>query len=279
MAAALTWAAATGKVHALEFALFGFRAEASAVLAPWSSSADDARLGRLVLLALVSGIASLAVVLALVAPRYLRRHSPLALAVGAAAAVELAGVALGGSYWSHYLIGLAPMLALAAGVAATDRGSGRRLVRALVVVPVAIALGASPANALMHARALDPVGITADWVADSARPTDSLVVLYSHANVLEASGLRPGYPYAWSLPLRILDPHLRLLEARLTSAHHAPTWVVAWDDLQGWGLDANHRVEADLEAHYVEVADVCGHPIWLHRGLSRPGGSDACTGQ
>jgi hypothetical protein len=109
---------------------------------------------------------------------------------------------------------------------------------------------------------------TGRWVAASARSGDTLVVPYSHANVIDAAGLAPGYPYAWSLPTRTLDPHLDLL-TRTLDGRAAPTWVVPWDGLHTWGLDPGHRVDAALRTHYRPVAVVCGHTAWLHDGATR----------
>ena len=55
------------------------------------------------------------------------------------------------------------------------------------------------------------------WVKQSSTAADSIVVTYTHPNVVDASGLRPGYPYVWSLPIRVLDPHLALLTSSLDS--------------------------------------------------------------
>jgi hypothetical protein len=93
-------------------------------------------------------------------------------------------------------------------------------------------------------------------------------VPFTHANVVEDSGLKPGYPYAWSLPVRTLDPRLDLLTSTLTGPE-APTWVVRWDASYSWGLDPDHRVASALRAHYRSVARICGHAVWLHDGDTR----------
>jgi hypothetical protein len=108
------------------------------------------------------------------------------------------------------------------------------------------------------------------------------VVPFTHANVINASGLAPGYPYAWSLPVRTLDPRLSLLTGTLDSGS-APTRVVRWDHPHAWGLDPGNRIDTALHAHYHPVGVVCGHPVWLHDGVSRhlaaPPPASACAGE
>jgi hypothetical protein len=237
-------------------------------MAHWSDAAPDQRLAMLPGLALGSGMATLAVATTAASLRYLRRGSPLFLAVAAAALVELAGVVLGGNYWPHYLIGLAPVLAFSAGATAVDRRRVGRLVRALVAAPAVLTLAFAPAAATA-VTSPDQVVDTAAWLRRASAPGDSLVVLYSHANLVGASGLRPAYPYAWSLPIRTLDPRLTLLHAVLADKGRAPTWVVGWDGLHTWGLDRDRTVEAALDAGYRQVATVCGHPVWLREGAAR----------
>jgi len=95
------------------------------------------------------------------------------------------------------------------------------------------------------------------------------VVPFSHPNVIEAAGLGSPYPYSWSLPVRTLDPGLVLLTKTLDRRDGAPTWVVRWDGPHAWGLDRRDRLGHALAQHYRQVAVVCGHPVWLHRGLHR----------
>ena len=178
--------------------------------------------------------------------------------------MELAGVIAGGSYWSHYLIGLLPMTVLAAGVVA---GSSERWTRRLVVVAVLVTVATAPPLALVAHR--EPAAArVGGWIAASARPGDTITVLYTHPNAAQASGLAPAYPYAWSLPVRTLDPGLTLLRDTL-QGQAAPTWVVQWDPLSSWGLDRDRRLAALLESRYVHVADVCGQPVLLLRGVNR----------
>ncbi|UDY24108.1 hypothetical protein [Nocardioides sp. Kera G14] len=266
---ALVWARANGGIHDLVFAMYGFRVDAASVLTRWSDADQDQRMSELVWLALGSGIITLLGALIVAGRRSINLRSPLFLAAAAAGLAELVGVLLGGSYWPHYLIGISPMMTLAAGTLAVQRGRARRFVRLFVIAPVVVTLGVTPAAA-EELTEVNTIEATGYWLHAAAEPADSLVVLYTHPNVIAASGLRPAYPYSWSLPLRTLDPQLTLLAATLRDPVKAPTWVVGWDGLHDWGLDADHQVETSLVTDYARVATVCGHPIWLRRGLARP---------
>ena len=261
---AVVWAASGDRLGDLAYAVGGFRFDAAAVLSSWSPTATLHRLGTLGALAVLSGLALLLVRTATASWRVLRHPSPVGWAVAVTAAVELAGVVAGGSYWAHYLIGMLPMSVLAAGVVA---GSPERWTRRLVLVAVLVTVVTTPVAAVASHREPEDARI-GGWIAASARPGDTITVLYTHPNTAQSSGLEPAYPYAWSLPLRTLDPRLELLRSTLEGPR-APTWVVEWDSLQSWGLDRDHRLEAVLDFRYRHVADVCGRPVLLLRGVHR----------
>ena len=265
----LTWATGHGGVDALAYATFGFRADASAVMASWSWNAPLHRFGFLALLACASGLLLLFLHLGWSHRRRLRHVDPLPWAVAATAAVEAFGVLAGENFWPHYLIALIPMLALAAGLSVHRRVPGWRWTRRLIVVAATTTALVSPVAAVIAATGSSEAYTTGRWVAASAQPGDTLVVPFTHANVINASGLSPGYPYAWSLPARTLDPDLSLLTSILNGPA-APTWVVRWDLAHTWGLDPDNRVDASLDTHYRAVAVVCGHTVWLHDGVARP---------
>ncbi len=277
--AAAWWASSHAGVRALAYAMYGFRADAGDVMALHSLAAPEARLGTLVGLAFASGMVLLVAQLVLGHWRVLRHRSPLVWAATGAGAVELVGVLLGANYWPHYLIGLTPMLALVTGLAASRPLSGhpvpararrgQRGTQLVAMLAVLITLVTAPIDAVtVHTYASHSYQV-GRWLASSAKRTDTLVVPFTHANVIEASGLSSPYPYSWSLPVRTLDPRLSLLVRTLNRPLGAPTWVVRWDSPHTWGLDPRDHVTHALERHYREVAVVCGHPVWLHRGVDR----------
>jgi hypothetical protein len=267
-AATLWWAQSHGGARVLLYAVVGFRADAAAVMAHWSLAAPLHRAGALAVVAWLTGLLFLVGHLAFVHRRRLRRLDPLPWALAATVTVELVGVVAGGNFWDHYLIALIPTVAVAAGLSVNRRVPGAAWTRRLVVLAGAVTALTSPITAVNAADSTSAAYTTGRWVAASAQADDTLVVPFTHANVIDAAGLRPGYPYAWSLPTRTLDPHLDLLTSSLAGPE-APTWVVRWDASDSWGLDPAHRVDAALHAHYRPVGQICGHAVWLHDGAIR----------
>ena len=266
--ATVWWARDHGRIGALLYAVVGFRVDAALVMAHWSLAAPLHRASALAMVACLSGLLFLLVHLAFVHRRRLLRLEPLPWAVAAAVAVELLGVVAGENFWEHYLIALVPTVALTAGLSVHERVSGATWTRHLVVLAVTVTALVSPAAAVSATHSTSAAYTTGQWVAAAAHADDTLVVPFTHANVIDESGLKPGYPYAWSLPVRTLDPRLDLLTSTLTGPD-APTWVVRWDPSDSWGLDPDHHVDAALHAHYRSVARICGHVVWLHDGATR----------
>lgn len=100
------------------------------------------------------------------------------------------------------------------------------------------------------------------------RPGDTGLVTYGQAQLLEDSGLRPGYPYLWSLPARTLDPRLCEMVHDLRSPHR-PDWIIEWLPVDTWDLDAHGHARQAITTRYREVGTVCGV------GLSPPGSAAA----
>lgn len=88
VAATLSWATAHGGIGTLAYAVFGFRTDASAVMAGWSWTAPLHRLGALAALAVLSGLLVLLLHLAFSHRRRLRQLDPLPSAVAATAMTE-----------------------------------------------------------------------------------------------------------------------------------------------------------------------------------------------
>ena len=259
--ATAVWAARGPGLDTLWYTLYGFRGDAAEVVATHDMSAPDLRMEVLAVIALASGLLPLLGVYLWRARRRLRIGDPVTIAVVSLVAVDLAGVALGGSYWPHYLIALVPASALAAGALSRLPGPRRWPRAALVLV-----LGSALVSVLVAAVAPSPRagedGLVG-WLAQAHHRGDTGFVAYGHPNIVEASGLRPaGYPYLWSLPLRVEDPHLTRLTASLSSPSR-PTWLVEWIDLDAWGIDTQGHLADAVAGHYRLVGRVCGTPVYL----------------
>ncbi len=245
-------------------AVFGFRSTALDVIEDHSLHAPLVRAVALVGLGAASGALVLLVVLLLDAVRCRFRGPPVAWAVGVTLVVDLISIALGGSYWPHYLLQLAPMLALAAGIWVADSLRLRVTVALTVASAVGLAVVVAVSGTAYGHQSTDLGG----WLHRSSEPGDTASILFGNADAQEASGMASPYEHLWTLPMRTLDPHLGRLRSVLTGPQ-APTWVVDWQGLDPWNIDAHGRTRLTIAAHYHQVADLCGHRVYLHDGVRR----------
>ncbi|MEO6511619.1 MAG: hypothetical protein ABIO16_11555, partial [Nocardioides sp.] len=260
--------------------LYAFRFDASHAIGSVPSPANDARRLSIGWLAVVSGIAVVVAVGGATLWRPLRGRDPLSVATGALVAWEVVGILGGGSYWSHYLVGLVPGVVMVVAVTATRGRWSRRLgacALAFTVTSALLATGLQAGTARTREARPDRVDVVGTWVSDAARPGDTGTVLYGNADLLLIAHLTPGTDQLWSLPTRTLDPRLVGLNRQLNGPT-PPTWVLQPMPLDTWGLDPDHLVLATLTLRYRVVATVCGIPIYLHRGQHRilPGLATPC---
>jgi hypothetical protein len=210
--------------------LYAFRFDASHAIGSVPSPANAARRLTLGWLAVISGIAVVVVVGGATLWRPLRGRDPLAAATGAMVGWEVVGILGGGSYWSHYLVGLVPGVVLVVAVTATRGLRTRRLGAAALAFTAASALVSAGLQAGSardgHARP-DRTYVVGTWLRDAARPGDTGTVLYGNAELLLTAGLPPGTDQIWSLPSRALDPDSIELNRQLNGPT-PPTWVMAW---------------------------------------------------
>ncbi|MGE5720413.1 MAG: hypothetical protein ACM3XQ_11105 [Nocardioidaceae bacterium] len=265
------WAASHGVEAGTVWSdLVGFRGAAFDVI--WSNRPEAAisRGARLVLLGLVSGV--LLVLFAWLASSrpWRLRGTPEQWATTGVLLFSLAAITAGGSYWPHYLLGLAPGVVLAVGAVAPQASTaGRRMRTAGGAVVAAAVLG----TVLVEVVYLSVPRVwwqqrAGEWLAESGNRGDTAVVLYGNATVLEVADMDSPYPYLWSLPMRTLDPDQSRLRGTLTGAE-APTWVVQVNPIDSWGIDVDARLEGLLDERYRVVSDVCGYPMWLREDLVR----------
>jgi hypothetical protein len=267
VAAMYVWSRGHGGPGALVFAMYGFRARAADVMEQASSWApQQQRLLLLLILTLASGLLVLGVRLLWHSRHPLRARNPLAVALVGTALFEVLSLVAGANFWPHYALALIPVTAVGAGLSARTRRPHakwtRRIVAGMAISTAVISPIAAVANGPGEAWT------TGHWVHESSAPGDSIVVPYTHPNVIAASGLRPAYPYLWSLPARTLDPHLTTLTGSLKDPH-GPTWVVIWNHPQSWTLDLRGQLQQALHEHYRMVGHVCRHPVWLRSDVTR----------
>lgn len=285
LAATVAWAELAGPgTGELVRALYGFRIEARAAIA--ESQAPATRALLLWALLVLSGMLSLFgfVWIGLVRIMVGRQRLPAgvdALLVRAGAAGLLAmgaygalAMSQGGNWWRHYVIQLVPMLAIGLGVvmaagpgprrSRVARGSMRvGAVVASITILAWISTFAWSATVGSH-----PAPTAAgDWLRTAARPGDTALVTWGHANVLRRSRLRTPYAHAWSLPIRVRDPQLRELRATIAGPD-APTWIVEWHSFGAWRLDDGGAFRRIVDRRYERVSSVCGRAVYRLRGTT-----------
>lgn len=270
-AAAWTLVHGTG-LGGVWFAMYRFRVEAGGVMAAHPSISSLAR-GRTMLWSTVlTGMVPAAVLLVLGVVRRHHDHPSSSRPASLARAVRLAlvvvlgydalSVYLGGSFWAHYLVQAAVPLGLAVGVAGVRRPRPARVVSGIVVASAAVALVAAGPHPMPAGG--NPLGAAIRAVA---RPGDTIVTIWGHADITRSSGLASPYPYLWYLPARTLDPHVALLDATLRGPR-APTWFVTWAGSGLHGVDTS-ALRADLSRDYHPVAVNGSSVTYLHDGVQR----------
>lgn len=256
--AAWQWASGTPG-GAVAYALLGFRLDALGAI-EGGDAADRAT--RLVVPLVGSGLGVL-LICALAGIARLRDRPASAAALAAWLAGGLVGIALGGSYWAHYLIALAPVTAVGAAVMFAARPRAAALIVSTVValgvvVSAGAALRGQPAG---HGR--DAVSV-ADYLRDRAGPGDSAHVMYAYASVLYYSDLSAPFAYHWSLMMQAAPGAERELRGLLASSRR-PTWLVERHRPWAFGLDRDGITRRLIDTHYRRTGTVCGMTILVAR--------------
>lgn len=229
------------------------------------------RLAGLLHAYLVSGALVLTVVAALVCLAARRRtpsgSPPIGTSAAALCAWEVVAAFAGASFWSHYLIGLLPgIVLLTAAALRSPAGPGHRTL-ALVVTYAVLAAVVSWS---IHANETVPTSddtVTSAYLRDHARPCDTVVVAFGHADIVHDSGLASPYPYLWALPAFVRDPRLLALD-RLLVSPAAPQWFVAGGDLSLWG-PPGAALQRVVDRHYVPVLHTTRWTLLRRRRLTR----------
>lgn len=266
-----TWASTRGFDGATIWADFaGFRGAAFEVIWGNSPQASITRGARLLVLTLVSGVLPVVGAWVVSCRSALVRGCSETWAIGCALAFGLAAIIAGGSYWPHYLLQLAPMVSLAAGIVAVHATTTGRWMRGASRVVVGSAVAGSLVIGLVYV-AVPRVWFqqrTGEWLAGSSVAGDTAFVAYGHPSVLEAADLGSPYPHLWSLPMRTLDPRQDRLRATVAGPD-APSWIVEVNRFNAWDIDADSRLRDLVADRYRSVGSICGHAVWLRRDLDR----------
>lgn len=268
---AILWARDHHGVGALFYAMYGVRFDASGSLTSAHFWRDFPNLLGRIGASIFSGLVPITVAVLVASRRRLGRVTSAAAGYLAAIVIELIGIIGGGTFAPHYYIALIPTLSVAAGVliarGATDRQHLRRLlaVKVTAILAVASTLVTGPGWAVAVPQVASPAAVTASWLQAAARPTDTVVVPFTNADVITQSGLRPAYPYNWALLTRTRDPLLVLFRQTLTG-RNPPTWIVVWDTQGDVGLEAAPAWAWILLKRYQYLGMLCGHQVWLLNG-------------
>ncbi|MXG89380.1 hypothetical protein [Nocardioides flavescens] len=272
--ATIAWALVAGvRLSVLWYAVYGFRADASAALAEGSAAAPARRALVLLLIVVVTGLGAALAAYAVTLRGQWRHDAPLTGAVVAMVIFDVASLVAGGSFWQDYAFGLVPGALLALVLVGAR---ARRAVASLAVASSLVCLAGWGVWNLAGRQEFSERD-TGVALAAVAEPGDTLVVFGGRADVQLESGLASPYPYLWSLPMRALDPDLVELRT-LVAGPDAPTWLVEWWDFDTWDHAAGDALRADVERRYVRAGTACdGRPVWLLRGEDRATPEPACT--
>lgn len=259
----LGWSAWRGtSVPDLWRAVVLFRADAAGVISAHATGATEDRL--LVLVAIFALGGPLA--LTLLSLRTVRQAlSPAAVTAVALLAWAIVSIMLGGSYWTHYLVQLAPGLSLAVASALASDRVGRRTGRVVAGCTAAVAMVAAVFGIGVDRIPSTDREVAGAYLATMTHPGDTAVVAWGHPSILHEAGVSSPYEQLWSLPVRVHDPELTDF-VRVLEGARAPDWVVTRGrSVDSWGIDATHAEEV-VEENYEVVADICGYRIRALRG-------------
>ncbi|WP_104523494.1 hypothetical protein [Blastococcus atacamensis] len=251
--------------------LVGSRGVAFDVL--WSTGPDDniRRGGQLLVLGTITGLLPVVVAWFLAVRRGRGRAPVEAKLITPLLVFGIIGIASGGAYWPPYLLQLAPAAVLAVGAAMAHPApvTGARMRGCVRMVAVAAIVG-TVASGVVHATVpsawyTQRIG---EWLADSKAATDTGFVVYGVPSILEAADMPSTYPHVWSAAMRTLDPGQTRLRATLAGPT-APTWIVQVNGFNAWGIDDRSRLRDLVRQRYRVVTEICGHPIWVRRDVTR----------
>ena len=280
LALTIAWAEQAGvHLHTLWYATFGFRTDASLVLADQSGGP---RVERALILLAIAVAAGIALVIGLFL-RHLREEwsadRVLTAATLAVVLVEVGALVAGGSYWRDYLHALVPGAALCVAQLAR-RHPAHRPTRLLVVGALASCAVSLVVWVVITAAGLVPYteARTGEALAAWRSLADSLTVFGGRADIQYAAGLavavqapvEPSHAHPRPGPERPTGP------GRRRPIHRPGSWS---GSTSRPGTRGRRPAAADVEERYVEHGLGCDdRPVYLLRGStvlsSRPTATD-----
>lgn len=270
----VAWALAAGvRMSVLWHTVVSFRGHANQVLSGHESVAVATRVGVLLLIFAGTGMVLLVACLVARLPRLLRLDAVPTVALTAMLVVDLAAVAVSGSYWTPYLFVPIPALALALAAMLSQGHLDRRwhlVTPASVAFVVASSVVALAGWTTSWVAGRVPVEVrTGQAIADAARPGDRVLVYGGRADIQWSSRTTSPYPYLWSLPMRTLDPGLVDLQQVLTGSN-PPTWFVEATYVNTWSELGTRPIERNLIYKYEFVETACGRYRVYHLNTVNP---------
>ncbi|MCW2924008.1 MAG: hypothetical protein JWM98_1412 [Thermoleophilia bacterium] len=261
------WAALQpGRLAQLAEAVVGYRLQLIGEATQGSATEGMGEMQQLVLPLVASGLVLL-LPLALVGIARGSRGWMRALLLGWLVGAVF-GVLGGGFYWPHYLLQLGPPCAVGAAIAL--RSSGARTRGGILgVLLLAALVGPATRGWMPHSGEFDDdAQRVGQFVARSAEPGDQLEVVWARPGVAYYAGVPMRGAYLWSA-MQTTRPGIRAALLDAVEGPRAPTWIVRWNRPDAFHLDDDGRVDAAIDAHYREVARVCGRSVLVRRDLTR----------
>ena len=261
VAAVVVWALVVGvRLEALWYTSVSFRSDANRIIATQNAEGATGRVWVLLLVFIGVGMLLLVVCFLAQLPGLLRLDAVPAVAVLVMLAVDLAGVAVSGSYWMPYLFVPIPALSLALALLLSNdrvRGTRDRVNPAAIAFVVASSVVALVGWTGAWVGGRVPVEVRTGEALDAiARPGDRVLVYGGRADIQWSTHAASPYPYLWSLPMRTLDPGLDDLRSVLTGSN-PPTWFVEASYINTWSELGTRPIESSLIRKYEFVVTAC----------------------
>lgn len=194
----------------------------------------------------------------------------------------LGGTALGGNWFLHYYQQLLPPIAIATAI-----GIGALLRRSLhpawlagqtIAVLGAVLLaqatltplwqGVDPARLPEYEPGIAAAGPVATYLRERTSPTDTIYVVYDHADIYYLAERRPAARWLHFRELRWTPGAFDEQVARIANPTTAPRYIAGAQAFDRFGFDSDGRLRAIVARDYTLETTIGGVPIY--RRIDRP---------